>query len=297
MGDGSPLFHSALDLLAHACEHYVSNQERDRRLAVLHLANAVELLLKDRLIDLGISIFENPKQTKSINQVFKDLQDQKVLIPHKNVLELLIDERNNIQHRFSSSDSITVKYYFDNTLKFFDEFMNAAFGLEIKEYLVQLLNSDVLSFVYPESESSKDVLLQAKRVSRVHPSSSVVTAWMEIEKKVDELRTVLEKETKKTDSWVNWPVSSFFRELSTAPITSSIDVERLRREIISLSAIRNKVVHADTEMSDADAQNYIERVENILPKIGALKEDLIKMKKPQAKAAKKPTRKPKDNSK
>lgn len=297
MGDGSPLFHSALDLLAHACEHYVAKEERDRRLVILHLANAVELLLKDRLLDLGISIFEKPKQTKNINQVFKDLEDKKVLVPLKNVLELLIDERNNIQHRFGSSDSITVKYYFDNTLKFFDEFMNSAFGLEIKEYLSNLLDANILKFIYPESESSTDVLLQARLVSRVHPSSSIVTAWMEIERKVDELRAVLEKEGKKTDQWINWPVSSFFRQLSIASITTSIDVERLRREVISLSAIRNRVVHADTEMSDIDAQRYIQRVEDILPKIAEFKEKLVKEIKSQTKAAKKPTRKTKRNSK
>lgn len=294
MGDGSPLFHSALDLLAHACEHYISSQERDRRLVILHLANAIELLMKDRLLDLGVSIFEKPKQTKNVNQVLDDLDKQDVAVPIRNIIELLIDERNNIQHRFGSPNSVTVKYYFDNSLKFFDEFMTSAFGLELREYLSNLLDASVLKLIYPESESSKDILLQARLVARVHPSSSIVTAWMEIEKKVDELRSILEKELNKTDLWVNQPVSSFFRKLVSESPTS--DLDRLRREVVSLSVMRNKVVHADTEVSDTDAQNYIERVEQIIPKIDKFKQDLLTEAKSKRSVTPKHTRKSRSKS-
>lgn len=276
MGDGSPLFHSALELLAHACEHYAGNQERDRRLVILHLANAIELLLKDRLLDSKISIYENPKQTKTITKVFNDLEKQGIAIPLKPILELLIDERNNIQHRFGSPNSLTVKYYFDSALKFFNEFMNQSFGLELRDYLSNLLDANTLRIVYPASESSKDVLQQARSVARVHPSSSVVTAWMEIEKKIDLLRNVLRKEAKRTDSWIDWPVSSFMRSLTVEVMKQNADAGKLRRDIVHLSVIRNRVVHADTELSDTDAQNYIEQVETILPEIDRLKAELLK---------------------
>lgn len=287
MGDGSPLFHSSLDLLAHACEHYLSGQERDRRFVILHLANAIELLLKDRLLDLQISIYENPKQTKSITKVLGDLEKHKVTVPQKHIIELLIDERNTIQHRFGSPNSVMVKYYFDNSLRFFEEFMNDAFGLELHEYLSNLLDETMLGYIYPLSESSKDILLQARLVAKIHPSSSILTAWMELEKKVSELRKILEKQSKKDESWFRYPASPFLRHLLREYMTWTSDSEKLRRDIVHLSVIRNRITHADMEANANDAEDYIQNVERILPRIEELKSQLVEQIKLESKPPKK----------
>jgi len=284
MGDGSPLFHSALDLLAHACEHYMSGEEKDRRFVILHLANAIELLLKDRLLDLQISIYENPKQTKSITKVLSDLEKHDVIVPQKHIMELLIDERNTLQHRFGSPDSIMVKYYFDNSLRFFEEFMNASFGLELREYLSKVLDEPILTYIYPVSETSRDILLQARAVAKVHPSSSVFTAWIEIEKKVSELREMLEKQSKKDEVWFRFPASSFLRRLLDEYMTRTSETEKLRRDIVNLSVTRNRIIHARMDADTDSAENYIMEVEKILPKIEALKSQLSEQIKLEKKA-------------
>jgi len=291
MGEGSPLFHSALDLLAHACEHYVGGEEKDRRFVILHLANAIELLLKDRLLDLQISIYENPKQTKSITKVLSDLDKRDVTVPQKHIIELLIDERNTLQHRFGSPNSIMVKYYFDNSLRFFEEFMNAAFGLELREYLSNLLDPVTLANIYPASEASRDVLLQARLVAKVHPSSSIVTAWMELEKKIGELRDLLEKQSKKYQSWFGYPASPFLRHLLSEYMTPTGERDKLRRDIVHLSNIRNRVTHADIDASAKDAEDYIQNVERILPRIEELKSQLVEQIKLESKPPKKRKRK------
>ncbi len=287
MGDGSPLFHSSLDLLAHACEHYVSGKERDRRFVILHLANAIELLLKDRLLDLQISIYLKPKQTKSITNVLSDLEKHSVMVPQKHIIELLIDERNTIQHRFSSPDSIMVKYYFDNSLRFFEEFMNAAFGLELREYLSNVLDEPILTYIYPVSEASRDILLQARAVAKVHPASSVLTAWMEIEKKVSELRKTLERQSKKDEVWFRFPASSFLRKLLDEYIPRTSEMEKLRRDIVQLSVMRNRIIHARMDANAENAEDYIMKVEQILPKIEALESHISEQIKLKIKVSKK----------
>jgi hypothetical protein len=292
MGDGSPLFHSALDLLAHACEHYLcgkENEERDRKFVILHLANAVELLLKDRLLDLQISIYENPKNTKSITRVLNDLEKQNVIVPRKHIIELLIDERNTLQHRFGSPNSVMVKYYFDNCRLFFEEFMNAAFGLELREYLANLLDENTLSYLYPSSEVSRDILLQARQVARIHPSSAIMTAWIELEKKVNELRETMEKQGSRDKSWQSYPASPFLRHLLNDYMPKTDERENLRKEIVSLSARRNRVVHADIESSPDDADKYIAKVERILPKIEQLKVELVEQVKKESTLKRKKT--------
>ena len=291
MGDGSPLFHSALDLLAHACEHYVTGQEKDRRFVILHLANAIELLLKDRLIDLQISIYENPKQTKSITKVLSDLEKHDVTVPQKHIIELLIDERNTLQHRFGSPNSIMVKYYFDNSLRFFEEFMNAAFGLELREYLSNLLDETTLAYIYPRSEASRDILLQARSVAKIHPSSSILTAWMELEKKVSELREILEKQSKRDEAWFRYPASPFLRHLLGEYLPSTSEREKIRREIVRLSIMRNRITHADMDATAEEAENYIQKVEDVLPKLEELKSQLIEQIKLEGKASTKRIRK------
>jgi hypothetical protein len=287
MGDGSPLFHGALDLLAHACEHYISNSEKDRRFVILHLANSVELLLKDRLLDLGISIYENPSHTKSIISVLNDLEKKQVNVPMKPIIELLIEERNNLQHRFGSPNTIMVKYYFDNCLRFFEEFMNAAFGLELREYLSNLLDESTVTYLYPTSSGSGDILIQARQVAKIHPSSAIMTAWIELEKRVGDLRETLERQSKKEESWFRYPASPFLRHLLSEYMPQSDEREKLRQDIVSLSVMRNRVVHADIEVDSEKAEKYITKVEKILPKIDELKTQIIEKMKKESTSTKK----------
>ena len=53
MSDSSPLFISSAELLIHSVELFRQVDERKYKFIILHLANAVELILQDRLIDAG----------------------------------------------------------------------------------------------------------------------------------------------------------------------------------------------------------------------------------------------------
>ena len=123
MGYDSPLFQSALELFAHAIEHFNRGDERDRKFVILHLANAVELILKDFLLDLGESIYKNPKETVSIWEAIRKLkekesEDEKIRIPSTNKIEILIDERNALQHRYGFPNEITTIFHMENTYNF-----------------------------------------------------------------------------------------------------------------------------------------------------------------------------------
>ena len=50
MSDKSPLFASAMELIAHATELYTHEKPRKDKFIILHLANSIELILKDRLV-------------------------------------------------------------------------------------------------------------------------------------------------------------------------------------------------------------------------------------------------------
>src|SRR6266446_2129475 len=112
MSEKSPLFISAMELLSHAVELLEQKNPKKNKFVVLHLSNAVELLLKDMVIDFGGSIFENNgKTTINIWSAFNALEKYGLTVPNKPQIEILIDDRNVIQHKFGYPSEESVVYY------------------------------------------------------------------------------------------------------------------------------------------------------------------------------------------
>lgn len=117
----SPLFQSAMELLGHSFSHFNGKKELDRKLVILHLANAVELILKDLVLDTGDSIYKGAKETITVHGCIKSLQEKNICIPYLNKIELLIDERNALQHRFGSPNELTTIFYMNIAKDFFKQ--------------------------------------------------------------------------------------------------------------------------------------------------------------------------------
>lgn len=140
MSDKSPLFVSALELLAHGTELYVEGNSKKYKFVVLHLANAIELILKDCLIDKGVSIYKGPKETLTIWATFSELEKLGIDLPEKPVIELLIDDRNTIQHRFGFPNAESVYYYLGHVAAFFQRFLQTHYALQLAEVLTPYLS-------------------------------------------------------------------------------------------------------------------------------------------------------------
>src|ERR1700692_1856832 len=91
----SPLLRSAFETLEHGLFHYLrSSTSKDMKFALLHVDQAIELLLKERVRLGGVSVYKNPKETISMYGAYDILANQmKVKIPERPDLELLHEER------------------------------------------------------------------------------------------------------------------------------------------------------------------------------------------------------------
>jgi len=177
----SPLFQSSIELLGHSITHFNGTGELDRKLLILHLANAVELILKDVLLDLGESIYKNPKETVTINGCLESLKAKGFAIPFQNKIELLIDERNALQHRFGSPNELTAIFYMNISVEFFREVLKLHYRQDYDEIIAQFTpEKDLAAFVMrkPANESELENL---KKLSKVHPLGALlsVTAYIE----------------------------------------------------------------------------------------------------------------------
>lgn len=118
------------------------------KFALLHVDQAVELLLKERVRKGGKSINKpnNPEETISIWQAYDILEKElKCAIPERPDLELLHEERNNIQHKYANPSPEDADFHIGNAMRFIDRFVRD----ELKLTLADFIPSNFLNEVLP----------------------------------------------------------------------------------------------------------------------------------------------------
>ena len=137
MARPSPLLRSAFEVLEHSLWHYFrSDTTLDRKFALLHLDQALELLLKERVRTSGTSIYKkDKKETIGAWEAYEILAAKGCKIPERADLELLHEDRNDIQHRYSMPSADAAVFHMENGLKFVERFLKEEFQMEIRELL------------------------------------------------------------------------------------------------------------------------------------------------------------------
>jgi hypothetical protein len=140
----SPLLRSGLEVLDHGLWHFFrSDTSTDMKFAVLHVDQAIELFLKEKVRASGRSIYKNPKETITVFGAYELLKALGIKIPEKPDLELLHEERNNIQHKYATLSAEDAAFHIDKAMRFLKRFLKDELGVLIEahvptEYLEQL---------------------------------------------------------------------------------------------------------------------------------------------------------------
>lgn len=142
----SPLLRSAFEVLEHGLWHYLrSDTTTDMKFALLHIDQAVELLLKERVRKGAKSIYKNPKETISIWGAYDILEKElHITVAEKPDLELLHEERNNIQHKYANPSSEDAAFHVEHAVKFINRFAKDELGLALADFLPSEFLSKVL---------------------------------------------------------------------------------------------------------------------------------------------------------
>lgn len=133
----SPLLRSAIEVLDHGLWHLLrSDTALDMKFAVMHVDQAVELLLKERVRTGRKSIYKRGgKETISIWAAYDLLEEIGCQIPEKADLEILHEERNGIQHKHSNPDPDTAFFLIETALEFIDRFLRDEMELELSDFV------------------------------------------------------------------------------------------------------------------------------------------------------------------
>ena len=142
----SPLVRSAFEVLEHGLWHFLrSETTTDMKFALLHIDQAIELLLKERVRKSGNSIYKNPKETISLYGAYEILENKvHCKFPEKPDLELLHEERNNIQHKYANPTPEDAAFHVESAMKFIDRFTRDELGLALADFLPAEFLSKVL---------------------------------------------------------------------------------------------------------------------------------------------------------
>jgi hypothetical protein len=133
----SPLLRSAFEVLEHGLWHFFrSDTSTDMKFALLHVDQAIELLLKEKVREGGRSIYRNPKETITIWGAYEILtKELGCKIPERPDLELLHEERNNIQHKYSNPTAEDANFHVANAMKFIKRFLKSELKIDLADYL------------------------------------------------------------------------------------------------------------------------------------------------------------------
>jgi hypothetical protein len=133
----SPLLRSAFETLEHGLYHYLrSTTPKDMKFALLHIDQSIELLLKERVRLGGKSIYKNPKETISIYGAYDILKDQlNCVIAEKPDLELLHEERNNIQHKYLNPSAEDAAFHVEKAVRFIERFLKDEMHLNLADFV------------------------------------------------------------------------------------------------------------------------------------------------------------------
>jgi|ERR1035437_188432 mannose-6-phosphate isomerase-like protein (cupin superfamily) len=132
----SPLLRSAFEVLNHGLWHFFrSDTSTDMKFALLHVDQAVELVLKECVRSSGRSIYRNPKETITIWGAYDALAELNIAIPEKPDLELLHEERNSIQHKFANPSAEDTAFHVHKAVKFIRRFLKGELKIDVKDYV------------------------------------------------------------------------------------------------------------------------------------------------------------------
>lgn len=241
MTETSPLFISSIELLAHAIDLYASRDAKKYKFAILHLANAIELILKDRVVDCGQSIYkDNSKQTITIWEAFKLLDGCGVSIPEKPVIELLVDDRNTIQHRYGYPNGESVFHYLQQTLAFFTRFLSEHYGVELRSTLqlhTSKENLEKVGFAFQNNES----IAAIEELYKLSPDAALLVAWKLLDEHFSPFLS--SKGNRGKPAIMLWHHTDFQDKLKLLQSSGLVE-QSIFEDFLFLREMRNKAAHS-----------------------------------------------------
>lgn len=248
------MFNHALESFEHGLQHYLDGTERSRKFALLHLDQAVELFLKEKIIRLGKSIYKTDGTTLTFHESFSSLKS--IDIPEKPRLEEVHDVRNTIQHKGLTPDQTSTEFYvrilYDFAKRFLSEELDTVFATVIDTRHRALLEGISI----PGTDEVK-AMFETSRLAPT-PSDKIVSGYAAMQRAVNLLS--------KPDAGI----TNFRTTIRHAANVQGVSRNTIKPYLDTIMRLRSEVVHSEYLPSAKDADDFLEACKNVLGFVGVL---------------------------
>jgi HEPN domain-containing protein len=236
----------ALQSLRHGLQHLEAGSEADRAFAFLHIDQAAELLLKEKVRELKESIYAGPNRTINLFEAKKILDRRNVDVPEWSAIEIVHKHRNLIQHSGVNPDQDTTYIYLIDAIPFFERFLKDEFNISLRRWLAP-------EYIPKSSASPEEKLLSAARENLENrPRIAIMAAATAVELAA---RPLLGRPGAHPV-----PMTRNFRKLETLGLLERNDVSQFQK----LWAFRNRAVHAAKDPSKSEARFAVQTAERLV---------------------------------
>ncbi len=244
----APTFKHAVESFEHGLEHYLDGSDRSRKFALLHLDQAIELFLKEKVVRLGKTIYKSDGTTLALHEAFNSLKD--ISIPERPRLEEVHDLRNTIQHKGLSPDPESTQFYVEIAYRFVKRFMED----ELDQALDAVISSKYCALMEgrPLQEAAEAASTYNRALSLADPGQKVMTGY-----------TALMQAGEVFDD-KKLGMVSLRRILREAAVRNGLTVSKIDKLLKGVFDIRNKVFRTSYVPSKSEANEFMQRVGYIL---------------------------------
>jgi hypothetical protein len=244
----SPLFKHGVESFEHGLEHYLNGSERSCKFAILHIDQAIELFLKEKVVQLGKTIYKSDGSTLNLHETFNSLKD--LTIQARPRLEELHDLRNTIQHKGLTPDSGTTQFYVVVAYSFVKKFVESELDISPDQILSPKHRALMQGRPLDGSETVQQAFDHALKASS--PSERILMGYTALNRAI----ALVE------DTSLGKPgFRRAFRQMAKERGVAREHVESLLDAVLNL---RNKVVHSAYTPSEADANSFLDSARRLL---------------------------------
>lgn len=219
-------------------------------MAVLNLAQSVELAVKAALVENNVPIYERNGRTLAIHDALVHLAKlwNVERIEHHARIELLVDERNAIQHRYGTVDDVSLDYHMETTFCVLKVILTQEFDTGLDAWIRDNVETEIWTKVrFVESPQPAPAAPTAAIISQRSPTLDFIDGFARYERRVREtLRPFLDEGQRFVGSTLDFMIKA----LSNAPNPNN----DLIRSLPDVYRLRNRAIHGD-ELPAADEVN------------------------------------------
>lgn len=267
----SPILRFALEVFEHALESAVSGRARDRKLAVINLAQSIELAVKAALVEKNSSIYTKDGKTVNTHEALKLLAGHwsiERLATHSRI-EVLIDERNSIQHRYGDVDDVTLDYHMETAFRCLDEVLRREFDIELSDWVQDNVDPATWKRVrFVQVREAKPAQPSDANLPGRSPALDLVDGFSKYESSIRELIAENGEGSLKLGSTLDFAIKAM-ASLVESP-------QETIRDLPGVYRLRNRVIHGEYVAQAEEVVRALKTLDSVLGALRSATPDLVR---------------------